>query len=169
MAISSLMHRGVRVATTLGTLVALGLLPLVACTSTTGPGGPVTLFVTNATCDAGGCSPIEIRGFPENQPNTPGGMWAINLGVTNNPAVCITLPGADTFRVTNAGTGKTTLFVWTIDDGIALGTLEPGKPAVAAVPSTGDFVPGTAEGWRIALPGGTAPIPASPCLAVYPD
>jgi hypothetical protein len=59
--------------------------------------------------------------------------------------------------------------VWTIDDGMALGTWEPGKPAFTAVPSTSDFVPGTAEGWRITLPGGTTPIRGTACLAVYPD
>lgn len=169
MAISSRMHRGVRVGKTFGTSLALGLCPLVACTSTTEPQAPVTLLVTNATCNAGECSSIEIRGFPANQPSTPGGMWSVALGATNKPAVCITFPSADTFRVTNAGTGKTTMLVWTTDDEMALGTLEPGKPSFAAVPSTGDFVPGSADGWRIALPGGTAPIRGTPCLAVYPD
>lgn len=147
----------------------LGLFALLACTSATEPGTPVTLWVTNATCTAEMCTAIEIRGFPAKHPSTPGGLWSMSLGTVSTPGACFTFPAADTARVTDAGTGKTTIIVWTIHDRMALGTWEPGAPAFTARPSTAEFAPGTAEGWRITLPGGAAPTPAGACLAAYPD
>lgn len=139
------------------------LLFVLSCDLTTGPRSPVTLLVTNATCDAGTCFPIEVRGFPLDQPSTPGGPWSLKLGTISAASACLILPSADTARVTNADTGKTTTYVWTADDLLALGTLDPGEAWFQAKASTGEFVPGNASGWAVTLPGTAAPAPAEAC------
>jgi hypothetical protein len=144
-------------------LVVSAVFLALACSSMTEPRVPVTLLVTNATCDSGTCSPIEVRGFPSDQPNTPGGPWSLKLGTVSTASACLTLPSADTARVTNADTGETTTYVWTIDDLLALGTLEPGESWFQAKASTSEFVPGNAAGWAIALPGATTATPAGAC------
>src|SRR5437764_577252 len=47
------------------------------CSSTVQPRADVTLLITNGTCETGQCAPVQILGFPSNQPHTPGdsGRW----------------------------------------------------------------------------------------------
>ena len=139
------------------------LLVVFACTSPTEPGPSVTLLVTNATCSSGQCSSFQVRGFPSNQPHTPGGYWSLDLGTVSTGSACLILPSADTFRVTNTGTGETTTYSWTSDDPLALGILEPGSSSLQAIPSTSAFVPASSAGWSLTLPGGTAVTPADVC------
>jgi hypothetical protein len=138
------------------------LLPL-ACRSPTEPSPATTVLVINATCSVGGCSPLEIRGFPRNQPQTPGGLWSLNLGTVAPGQACLTMPAADTFRVVAAETHETTYYVWTARDSLSLGTAEPGTPLFLAGPATDPFVPASAPGWRITVPSETAVSPASAC------
>ena len=139
------------------------LLVVFACTSATEPEPPpsVTLLVTNATCSSGQCSSFEVRGFPSNQPHTPGGPWSLDLGTVTAGSACLTLPSADTFRVTSSG--KTTTYSWTSRDSLSLGILEPGQFWGHASPSTAEFVPANLAGWSVTLPGGTAVTPADVC------
>lgn len=130
------------------------LLPL-ACDTATAPSPPgVTLHVMNATCALSACTALEVRGFPENQPGTPGGFWSMALGVVDSEAGCLVLPAADTFRVINAGTNDTTLYLWSSHEPLALGVLLPGENVLKAGPSTDLFVPAEAQGWSVTLPGG---------------
>jgi len=139
------------------------LLFAMACSSSTEPQGPITLLVTNATCDPGPCEALTVRGFPEEQPHTPGGLWSIEVGTVAAPFACLTLPPSGEFHVTNADTGATTTYTWTLADPIALGTVATGASALMATPSTGEFVPSSAPGWRVTLPGGTTVAPDVAC------
>ncbi len=129
------------------------LLLALACSSSTEPQGPVTLFVTNATCDPGPCEALSVRGFPEEQPVTPGGLWSIEVGTVAAPFACLTLPRSGEFHV--SGPGTTTTYTWTLADPMALGTVAAGASALMATPSTTEFVAASAAGWRVTLPGGT--------------
>jgi len=137
------------------------LLLALACSSTTEPQGPVTLFVVNTTCDPGPCAALSVRGFPEEQPLTPGGLWSIEVGTVAAPFACFTLPPSGEFHVSGGGT--TTTYTWTLADPIALGTVAAGASALMATPSTGEFVPASAAGWRVTLPGGTTVTPDVAC------
>lgn len=145
--------------------LALPLVPLLlfalACDTTTSPPPPSSLLVINTTCFIGSCEPIEVRGFPENQPHTPGGPWSMELGVVEGESACLVLPTADTFRV--GGPGETTLYTWTVRDALSLGVQEPGTSAMFAMPSTDGFVPSMADGWSVALPRGGAIAPDETC------
>lgn len=142
-------------------LFALLLLVLgPGCSSTTEPPPPVTLLVTNGTCSPGPCSPLRIRGFPTEGPRTPGGPWSFDLGGVDAGTACLLLPSADTFRVGNGDAGETTTWIWTTEEPLALGTLEPEATAFQASPSTAAFVPATAPGWTVTLPGGS-PVPSA--------
>lgn len=136
------------------------LLVVFACTSATEPepGPSATLLVTNATCDSGQCSSLQVMGFWTHQPvYTPGGPWSMDLGTVSTEYACLTLPGVDSFRV------STTTYYWTSRDSLSLGILEPGSSSFQAGPSTGAFVPASSAGWSITLPGGTAVTPADVC------
>jgi len=130
------------------------LLAAPACSSTTEPLPAVSLLVTNTTCDMGHCTPLQILGFPSNQPHTPGGLWSIDLGIVTGPTGCLSLPPSGTFRVTDASTGATTTYTWTVSDPLALGAETDPDERLRAQPSTSPFVPATAAGWSIAFPGG---------------
>lgn len=144
------------------------LLLLTLSCSSTGPGSSgtlptATLLVTNATCTAGQCAPLQVLGFPSNQPHTPGGFWSLDLGLVTGASACLTLPASGAFRVVDASTGRTTTYTWTVGDPLALS----GEPAPAdrihAGPDTGPFVPVNAPGWSIVLPGGTVVSAAAAC------
>jgi hypothetical protein len=136
----------------------LRFLPLIAlaCSSSVEPHSGVTLLVTNATCSGGSCSPLEILGFPSNQPLTPGGLWSIDLGLLTGPAACVTFPASAKFLVigvSNDGTkADTTTYLWTTSLPLALGAQPPSASRILAAPSTRSFVPATAPGWRATLP-----------------
>jgi hypothetical protein len=128
------------------------LLSLFACSSGIDPQTSATLLVENTTCDST-CAPIQILGFPTNQPNTPGGMWSIEIGVLTTRSGCFTLPPSGTFRITSNGATEKT-FTWTLRDPLALGSPVPPATRLQAGPSTATFVPATAAGWKVSLPSG---------------
>ena len=137
-------------------LVVAGFLP--ACQSND-PGGTSTtptLLVTNATCLSGRCDSLEILAFPTDQPLTPGGYWSIDLGLMTGPQACVTLPPSATFRVTgpdSTGVVHTVTYTWTPALSLSLGAIAPGGGRLQASPTTAAFVPGSAAGWRVTLPG----------------
>ena len=144
-------------------LVVLLLAPF-ACSSATEPSSALTVLVTNATCHAGQCTPLEIVGFLIYQPvYTPGGPWSFDLGLVSGPSACLTFPPSATFRVGDASTGATTTYTWTTADSLALGALEPGTHRLQASPSASAFVPASAPGWRITFPGETAVTATQAC------
>jgi hypothetical protein len=138
------------------TLVSLLLLLAGSGCSSTGPLPTVTLLVTNTTCNTGPCTPLQILGFPSNNPSTPGGLWSIALGTVLGPSACFVLPPADTASVTDVGTGRTTYYVWTVESALELGSLSNPSGRFQAQPSTGPFVPVDSRGWSAEFPGGTA-------------
>ena len=116
----------------------------------------------------GPCTSQEVLAFPTNQPNTPGGFWSLDLGTMSAPQLCITIPASATFRVIglNAdGSADTTKFIWTTELPVTLGVQGPSASRIMASPSTSEFVPATASGWSITLPGGSRVVPAATCNA----
>ncbi len=151
-----------------GAAVLPVFLAVLGCSSTEGPrSGGVRLFVTNLNCLVGKCPPLEVLGFPDNQPATPGGAWSIDLGDFEAPAACLTLPDSAVFLVIginqSAGTADTVRITWTTAMPLALGALPPGGNRIMAGPSTSSFTPAAAPGWEITFPGGTQVAPAQPC------
>lgn len=134
---------------------ALLLLGTSACSSPAEPSATVTVLVTNETCRPGPCTAIRILGFPGNQPNTPGGLWSLDLGLIVAPSACLTLPSTSEFRVTNTSTGAATIYAWTTGDAISLGAIAESSSRLQASPSTPAFVPTSARGWSVSLPSGT--------------
>lgn len=126
----------------------------------------VTVRVINASCATGPCDSMYVLGFPSNGPITPGGLWSINFGLVTTPSACLTLPPADTARVTSGGSdgiARTTLFIWTPATSLSLGAIGPGGGRLMASPTTTAFVPTNAAGWQVTLPGGTAAVADSAC------
>ncbi len=136
---------------------------LLTCSSGTEPRAGVTLRVTNAACLMGSCEPLHVLAFPHQQPITPGGPWSLDLGVLASPEACLTFPPSATFRIWEVGSTDTTKITWTSGDPVSLGTLGPTDFRFAAGPSTSEFVPASAAGWFIVLPGGTQASPAPRC------
>ena len=144
-------------------LVVLGSL---SCSPSVEPRNGVTVLVTNGTCVVGSCSSQEILAFPSNQPNTPGGSWSLDLGTMTGSDLCVTIPATATFRIigVNAdGSADTTKLIWTTGMALTLGAQPPSASRVFATPSTARFVPATAAGWGITLPGGSQVVPGSVC------
>jgi hypothetical protein len=144
---------------------ALGLLA-VACSSSVEPRAGVTLLVTNASCQSGHCDAFDVLAFPSNQPNTPGGLWSLDLGRITTAQQCFTLPPTAQFRVIGQhsnGTADTVTFTWTNASSLSLGALTPSQPHLQALPVTGAFVPATAAGWAITILSGTQATPAAAC------
>jgi len=139
------------------------LLFAMACSSSTGPKGPVTVLVVNSTCNPGPCVPTRVFGFPTEQPHTPGGFWGFELGMVTGAVACFRLPASEEFRVTNSGTGATTTYTWTLDESVALGSLPGYSSLLFGQPSTDQFVPTSSEGWIVTLPGGTTVTPDVAC------
>lgn len=143
------------------------LLAALACSSSVEPRAAVTLLVTNGTCDAVSCSPLEILGFPRNGPITPGGPWSVDLGLLTARTACLTFPTSATLRVigvSNDGTkADTTIYTWTTADALSLGTKPPGASFPSAVANTSAFVPAGAPGWSVTLPSGSRVSPTRGC------
>jgi hypothetical protein len=147
-------------------LVSL-LIGTLGCSSTVQPRAGVTLLITNGTCETGQCAPLQILGFPSNQPLSPGGFWSIDLGLITAPSVCLTFPPSATFRVTgvsNDGTkADTTTHTWTTAISLSLGAQSPSASRIMAAPSTSAFVPATSSGWSVTMPGGSHVSPTQTC------
>lgn len=139
------------------------LVAFLACSSTAEPHTGVTLHVTNAPCLLGACSPVHVLAFPQKQPLTPGGLWSIDLGLLTAPGACLTFPPSATFRIWEVGSTDTTKITWTPADSVELGALGPEESRFTALPSTSEFVPASASGWFVTLPGGTRASPGPRC------
>jgi hypothetical protein len=137
------------------------------CSSTVEPRAGVTLLITNGTCETGQCAPLQILGFPSNQPHTPGGFWSIDLGLITAPSVCLTFPPSATFRVigvSNDGTtADTTTYTWTTAISLSLGVQSPSASRIMAAPSTNAFVPASNAGWSVTMPSGSHVSPTQTC------
>ena len=144
------------------------LLPLlgVACSSSVAPKPRATLLVTNATCAAGHCQSLDVLAFPSEQPETPAGLWSLDLGTFSAAQLCIEIPASARFTVSGPnsnGTTVTTITNWNAGDGLSLGLVTPPGTRFEASPSTPEFAPATAQGWTVTLPGTAAPVPSAPC------
>lgn len=139
----------------LAALLIAGFLP--ACQSNdTGNTSAPTLLVTNATCQSGHCDSLEILAFPSNRPRTPGGLWSIDLGLMTGPQSCVTLPPSATFRVAgpdSTGVVRSVTYTWTPALSLSLGAIAPADGRLDANPTTAEFLPASAAGWRVTLPG----------------
>jgi hypothetical protein len=146
--------------------VALVLFLTISCSSSIEPRSGVTLLVTNGTCQGGHCDSLRVLGFPSNQPLTPGGFWSLDLGLITASKACFTLPPTAEFHVIGVradGTRGTTTFTWTSAKSLALGAQPPSSSRFQAGPSTTAFVPASAAGWQITVPGGSQATPSSAC------
>lgn len=144
-------------------LAVLLLVLSVACRSPVGFRHHGTLLVSNATCVLGRCASVEVDVYPQNQPGTPGGFWRISLGTVTGSSACLYFDPADTFLV--IGPTDTTKFVWTPGDSAEMGGLMAGADPFMALPSTAEFVPTSAPGWSVSLPGDTLAHPSQPCTS----
>ena len=146
--------------------VLLVLFVTIYCSSAVEPRAGVTLLVVNGTCQGGHCDSLRVLGFPGNQPLTPGGFWSLDLGLITASEACFTLPRTAAFHVIEVrpdGTRDTTTFTWTSAKSLALGAQPPSSSQFQANPSTGGFVPASAAGWQITVPGGSQATPSSAC------
>ena len=127
---------------------------LVACEASPGPGRPVTLLVTNATCAADACQPFDVRGWITkfDVPGQPIGGFLV-LGRVEGATACLTFPPS--YVLTVSGPTDTTQETWTPADTVILHAL--GVP-FAPLGSSPEFVPTDAAGWRVTFPatGGAA-------------
>ena len=143
-----------------------------ACSSTVAPRSGVTVLVTNGACQGGSCTPVQVLGFPSNGPTTPGGPWAVDLGLLTTSSNCFTFPTSATFRVigvsNNGAKADTTTYTWTTADALSLGTKPIGGTVISAVSSTNTFVPARSPGWSVALPGGSRVTPTPACQPLNP-
>lgn len=143
-------------------LFSVLLLAAIGCSSVE-PRSGVRLLVRNPSCRAAVCPSQQILGFPSNQPGTPGGMWSLDLGTMTTPTACLMLPPSANFYIIDTGNGVTDTIGWTIAEGLSLGALQPQQSRLMALPSTSAFVPASAPGWSVDLPGGTQVSPRGAC------
>jgi len=143
-------------------LAAPLLLLSIACRSTEEPRHPGTLLVTNATCVPGPCVSVYVVAYPQNQPGVPI-PWHITLGTVAAPSACLSFPAADTFFVVSAATNDTSKTIWTPAIPVALGGLLSPADLWTAGPSTAEFLPTSATGWSVSLPGDTLAHTSEPC------
>jgi hypothetical protein len=146
----------------LQSLIAISTLVFgsLSCSSTLEPRSNVTLLVTNASCALGPCATLAVLAFPA-AAGSSGGPWSLNLGTMTGSQICITIPTSSTFTANDAG--DITKTVWNTAEPMALGAEPPAANYFQASPSTSDFVPATAAGWSITLPGGTQAVPGPSC------
>ena len=142
------------------------LLLTIACSGSVEPRSGVTLLVTNASCQAGRCDSLRVLGFPSNQPNTPGGLWSVDLGLVTTSEACLVVPPSAAFHVIGMrtdGTADTTTYTWTSAKSLSLGALPASSSRIQAGPSISPFVPAGEAGWRITVPTGSQASPSSAC------
>ena len=145
---------------------------LLACGTSTAPDPPpITLLVTNGTCDSGPCVPLGIHGETDVF-NVPGDM-TVGIGHVDSASACLTFPASKTLYVIDAGTNDTTATTWTPADTISLFAADersvPWEGGLLQI--TDRFVPATSTGWEVTFsyhaggPGEhpTAVVPAQPC------
>ncbi len=142
-------------------LLITGIAP--GCSSSVETPTRVTVLVTNQTCAPGPCAAIRVLAFPDNQPNTPGGAWSLNLGVVSTASACVVLPPIAAFYVIAEPEHDTTTFTWTTARHVTLGGQPEAASTLHASSTTDAFVAMSAAGWSVELPGGTRAVPAAPC------
>ena len=146
--------------------ISLIVFATISCSSSLEPRSGVTLLVTNSTCHEGQCDSLEVLAFPSNQPNTPGGLWRLDLGLITTAQACFILPPSAVFRIIGeheGGGADTTSIRWTNAMALSLGTLPPSASWIGASPSTSSFVPADAAGWQITVPDGSQPAQGAAC------
>jgi hypothetical protein len=121
------------------------------------PPASVTLLVTNATCNAGGCEPLIIGAFtsiPALAPST----GQLQLGRVNSESACLTIPGSE--RI-----GSST---WTPADSLSL--VASDSLTLYLIGETHQFLAQAEPGWSVTFSGSVTtdvPVsvvaPASPC------
>ena len=135
--------------------LAIAFLP--ACGSTTAPGSGVTILVTNETCIAGPCPPLEIHGFvPKfSVPGQP--PWGfLDIGTVTAASTCLRLPASHTLTVT--GPNGAADLTWTVADPIILTAIDRER---ALQGTTDEFVPADAPGWTIGFGGSSQGTPTA--------
>lgn len=148
-------------------VVSLMAFATISCSSSVEPRSGVTLLITNGSCRLGPCQSLEVLAFPSDQPNTPGGLWSLDLGVLTTAQACFTLPPKAEFRVIgvrDGGGADTTTLTWTNAKALSLGAQPPSASRFSATPSTATFVPADAAGWQVTVPsGGSHPSQSAAC------
>jgi hypothetical protein len=134
-----------------------------ACSSSFDAPSSVTLRVTNTTCTPGPCAAVRVLAFPGDQPDTPGGPWSLDLGVITTPTACVTIPPKAAFYIIAEPGNDTTTVPWDSRENVYLGGQPEAAPRLQAGWTTNSFVPMSAPGWSVDLPGGTQAVPAAPC------
>jgi hypothetical protein len=88
----------------------------------------------------------------------------LDLGVITTPSACVTLPRTAAFYVIEVPGNDTTTFTWTTAKPVSLGAQAASLGTVVlTLTATDTFVPMSASGWSVDLPGGTKAVPAAPC------
>jgi hypothetical protein len=132
----------------------------VACASPVPPAssGHITLRVMNTTG-----VPLRIDGYPDLHPAIPQPLGGIvRLGaVAGFGSVCLVFPDSISIRVVGGGTTGTT--TWTTASSFTVTALDTIN-ALDEVGQTSAFVPESAAGWSVTMPGnGTAPVSGAIC------
>jgi hypothetical protein len=130
------------------------------------PRAGVTLRVTNGTCAPGPCASERVLLFPNNQPNTPGGLWSLDLGVMTASEMCFTIPESAKFLIiadNSPVSADTTTIRWTNAMPAKVGAVPLAGSGLTASPTSSEFVPAGSAGWRITLPGETQPVAETAC------
>lgn len=145
-------------------LLALATVSIAACgKDALAPRAGVTLLVTNASCVTGPCDSLTILAFPSNQPDTPGGLWSLDLGTMTTSQKCFVLQPSAHFYVISEPAADTTTFTWTTLMPLSLGALPPSASRLQAGPSTSAFIPANEAGWSITLPTDSLAKPSAAC------
>ena len=119
-----------------------------------------TVLVTNATCNAGQCRPLQILAFDassqyQSAPPFPGASgWGLSLGDVTSASACLTFPHSTPVTLNGQ-----TLATLTVADPFTLTARD--TLTLIEGPQTSTFVPQEAQGWSVTLD--TAPVdPGNP-------
>lgn len=150
------------------TIVAL--LGVLACSSIDPP-RPVTLLVVNATCNAGQCERLTIRGLVGEAGLAVAYAASESLGVVSSDSACLLVPASLPYVQDTAATNQApgTLVSlpdtvrWTAEDRMAFEASDSTsgglRPAIGVLPDS-------ATGWRITFPmpdSESRPTPSAAC------
>ena len=150
--------------------LVIALLVAAGCSSPTEPKLLPTLFVENPLCDGTGCKAIQIRAFVwEYKIPQGGGIGLEVVGDVAGPTACLQFPEAWQITVSEVDSHGNPIhsdtITSTLDDEVFLTVLdwEPGGDLLLA--KTGDFAPGSSQGWHLALSENPNPPPPTPFTA----
>ena len=135
-------------------LIACSQSPTMSSAATARSGADsIMLRVTNTSDSA-----VQIGGFPDlkyPEPQPSGGI--ISLGWAPPGTSCLALPDSIVIHLSDAATGQPLDNTWrAASDGISV--------TASGLSVTKHFVPGTAGGWNITVPGNnTTPVAADRC------